>query len=353
MWRDQQAFAVASGDPLVPVDVRGHDGRACGHRLEEHDPEGFATRRGRGKDIRRPEQLRLLGIGYATQEFHRLEAPGSHVPAGFALLRPRTNDEQPTAGPGLAQDPMGLEQVKQALAWLQPTDKQDIGHAVLPARKRNGAGEARNVDAVGDHLVLAREEPVDEMARRRADRDPAVETRGVTPHDPAPELVGRREPGIGMERRDIDAVRLAQQEQRQERHEWLMEVEEVKPLARQEVADLAEVARRERQRPHGPVGRHAHADPDAQNVALRCALRTVTGGDDSNIVTAQAQVFVQEPDVLGDAAGLRVDVRTDQTDLHARPPSSRSTPSPSSPSSPSSRSSRSSSKRGGLWRPPG
>ncbi len=335
------------------MDVRGHDGRARGHRLEEHDAEGFATRRRRSEDVRRPEQLRLLGIGDATQEFDRLEAPGGHVPAGFALLRPRANDEQPTAGPGLAQDPMGLEQVQHALARLQPTDEQDIGHAVLPARKRDGAREARNVDAVGDHLVLAREEPVDEMLGRRADRDPAVETRGVAPHDPAPELVGRREPGVGMERRHVDAVRLAQQEQRQERHEGLVEVKEVKALARQEVADLPEIARRERQRPHGSVGRHAHADPDAQDVALRRALWTVTCRDNPYVVTAKAEVFVEEPDVLGDAAGLRVDVRADEADLHARPPPSPSSPRPSTRSSRLSSSSRSNSKRGGLRRPPG
>ena len=44
-------------------------------------------------------------------------------------------------------------------------------------------------------------------------------------------------------------VRLAQQEERQERHERLVEVEHVEPLALEHVADLGQVAGRERERP--------------------------------------------------------------------------------------------------------
>ena len=184
---------------------------------------------------------------------------------------------------------------------------------------RDRAGEAGDVDAVGDDLVVAREEAVDEVAGRRADRDPAVEPGGVAAHDPAAELVRRREAGVGVEGRHVDARRLAQQEQRQERHERLVEVEQVEPLAGQHRADLADVARRERQRADRAVGRHREADPDADDVALRRALRTVAGGDDPHVVAAQAQVLVEEPDVLGDPAGLRVDVRADEADLHGRP----------------------------------
>ena len=112
--------------------------------------------------------------------------------------------------------------------------------------------------------------------------------------------------------------RLAQQEERQERHERLVEVEHVEPLALEQVADLADVARRERQRPDRAVDRHAEADADADDVALRRALRAVAGGDDPHVVAAQAEVLVEEPDVLGDAARLRVDVRADEADLHRR-----------------------------------
>jgi len=82
-----------------------------------------------------------------------------------------------------------LEQVEQALARLVATDEQDVRRAVLPARQRDRSGEARDVDAVGDDLVVAREEAVDEMACRRAHRDPAVEPGCVILHDPASDLV--------------------------------------------------------------------------------------------------------------------------------------------------------------------
>ena len=105
-----------------------------------------------------------------------------------------------------------------------------------------------------------------------------------------------------------------------------MEVEDVEALAVEQLAHLADVARRERQRADGPVERDAEADPDAQDVALGCALGTVAGGDDADVVTAQAQVLVEVLDVLGDATALRVDVRADQADLHRRsvPPGSAS-----------------------------
>ena len=132
---------------------------------------------------------------------------------------------------GLAQDAMGLEQVEQALARLVAADEQDVRRAVLPARERDGVREAADVDAVGDDLVVAREEAIDEVAGRGAHRDPAVQPAGVAPQGPAAELVRRREAGVGVERRDVDARRLAQQEERQERHERLVEVQDVEPLA--------------------------------------------------------------------------------------------------------------------------
>ena len=186
---------------------------------------------------------------------------------------------------------------------------------------RHGACEARDVDAVRDDLVVAREEPVDEVARGGADRDAAVEPRGMRLHDPAAELVRRREAGVGVEGGDVDAARLAQQEERQERHERLVEVEDVEPLALEQVADLADVARREGQRPDRAVERDGEADPDAQDVALGRPLRAVAGGDDPDVVAAQPQVLVEVADVLGDAAVLRVDVRADEADLHRGPPS--------------------------------
>ncbi len=62
-------------------------------------------------------------------------------------------------------------------------------------------------------------------------------------------------------------------------------------------------------------------DAEADDVALRRALRPVAGGQDADVVAAQPQVLVEEPDVLGDPAVVGVDVRADEADLHRRSPS--------------------------------
>jgi hypothetical protein len=219
---------------------------------------------------------------------------------------------------------VGLEQVEDALARLQPADEQHAWHAVLPAGDGHGPGEARDIHAVRDHLVVAGEEAVDEMASRGADRDPSMQPRGVPAHQPAAQLVRRRKAGVGVERGDVDAARFAQQEERQERHERLVEVEQVEALAGQQVAHLAEISRREGQRPHRAVGRHGEPHADPQDVALRCALWSMAGGDDPHVVSPESQVLVEEPDVLGDPTGFGVDVRADQADLHGWPPRSGS-----------------------------
>ncbi len=224
-----------------------------------------------------------------------------------------------------------------------PANEQDIRYAGLPAGDRHRGGEARDVDAVGDHLVIAWEEAVDEMTGRRAHGDAPVEPRSVSTHDPAAELVRGREARVGVEGRDVDAAGLAQQEERQEGHEWLVEVEQVEAFAFEQVADLADVARRERQGPDRPVGRHADADPDPQDVTLGRSLRSVAGGDDPDVVATQPQVLVQEPDVLGHASRFGVDVGTDQPDLHGW----------RRPSGGGGSKNAGSSKRGGRWRPPG
>ncbi len=211
---------------------------------------------------------------------------------------------------------MRLEQVEQALARFVAADEQHVRRPVLPAGEGDGVGVARDIDPVGDDLVVAREVAIDEVARRRTDRDPAVQPAGIPLQCPAAELVRRREAGVGVEGRDVDAGRLAQQEQRQERHERLVEVEHVEALAREHVVDLGQVARREGERPDRRVDRHREADAEADDVALRRALRPVAGGDDPDVMATKPEVLVEEPDVLGDAAVLRVDVRADETDLH-------------------------------------
>ncbi len=256
---------------------------------------------------------------------------GRDIAARLALLRSGADHQQARLGARLAQDAVGLEQVEQALARLVAAHEQDVGRAVLPAGDGHGVGEARDVDAVGDDLVVAREEAVDEVAGRGAHRDPAVEPAGMALHDPAAELVRGREAGVGMERGHVDRVRLAQQEERQEGHERLVEVEDVEALAIEHGPDLGQVARREGEGPDRGVDGHREAHPEPDDVALRGALGAVAGGQDAHVMAALAEVLVQEADVLGDTAVVGVDVRADEADLHRAPGS----------------------KRGGRWRPPG
>ena len=318
--RDQQRLAVAAHDALVAVDVRGDDRRPGGHRLEEHDAERLAPGGRRDVDVGRPEQLRLLVVRDAAQELDAVEPAGRDVAPRLALLRPAADEQQAAVAAGLAQDPVGLEEVEDALARLEPPDEQDVGRPVLPAGHRDRAPEAVDVDAVGDHLVVAREVAVDEVAGRGRHRDPAVQPVGVAAHDAAAELVGGRPAAVGVERGDVDALRLAQDHQRQERHERLVEVEDVEPLPLEHLADLRDVAGRDRHRPDRPVGRHREALAQPDDVALGGALEAVRRGQDPDVVAAQPEVLVEVADVLGDAARQRVDVRRDEPDLH-RPPS--------------------------------
>ena len=298
------------------MDVGRDDRSPGGHRLEQHDPERFTPGGRRDVDVRGPEELRLLVVRDTAEELDAAQAPGGDVPACLALLRPAADEEQPALAAGLAQDAVRLEQVEHALARLEPADEQDVARAVLPAGDRHRPPEPIHVDTVGNDLVVAREEPVDEVAGRGRHGDAAVEALRVGAEDPAAELVGGRPAAVRMEGRDVDAPRLAQQHEREERHERLVEVQDVEPLAVERVPDLGDEPGREGDRPHRAVGRHREALAEPDHVAIGRPLEAVRRGEDPDVVAAQPEVLVQVPDVLRDAAGERVDVRGDEADLH-------------------------------------
>jgi hypothetical protein len=131
------------------------------------------------------------------------------------------------------------------------------------------------------------------VARRRADRDPAVQPAGEAVEHALAELVGRAPAGVGVEGRDVDRLRLAQQDEREEGHERLVEVEDVEALALEHLAHQVAVARREGQRPDRAVGRHAEAVAEPDDVALALSLRAVGAADDPHVVAASDQVLVQ------------------------------------------------------------
>ena len=84
---------------------------------------------------------------------------------------------------------VGLEQVGQALALLEAPDEQDVQRAVAQLLERLGAREPVEVDAVGNDPVLAGEVAVDEVPRRPADGDPAVELVRQVPGESAADPV--------------------------------------------------------------------------------------------------------------------------------------------------------------------
>ena len=319
--RHQQRLAAAPDDALVAVDVRGDDRRAGGHRLQQDDPERLAPGRRRDVDVRGLEQLVALRVRDAAQELDAAQPARGDVPPRLALLRAAADEQQPGLAAVAADDPVRLEDVEDALAGLEPPDEQHVRRPVLPARQRHGPPEAVEVDAVRDHLVVAREVAVDEVPRGRGHRDPAVEALGVALHRPAAELVRGRPAAIRVERAHVDALRLAQDHERQERHERLVEVEDVEPLVLQQRPHLGHEPGRDGHRPDRPVGRHREPLAEADDVALGGPLEAVGRGEDADGVAAQAEVLVQVVDVLGHAAGERVDVRRDEPDLHRPAPS--------------------------------
>ena len=131
--RHQQGFAPAPDDALVAVDVGAHDRRAGGHRLEQHDAERLAAGRRRGVHVRGPEQLRLGVVRDAAEELHALQPARGHVAPSLPFLRPGADHQEACLRTRLAQDPVGLEQVQEALARLVAPHEQHVRRAVLPA----------------------------------------------------------------------------------------------------------------------------------------------------------------------------------------------------------------------------
>ena len=346
---------AAPDDALIPVDVARHDRGAGGHRLEEDDAERLAAGRRRDEDIGGPEELGLLLVAHPAEELDALHPTRQDVAARLAFLRAGADDEQPASASGLAQDAVRREEVEEPLARLVAADEEDVVDAVLPPREGDGALVAHHVDAIRDDLVVAGEVAVDEMARGRAHRDPAVEAVRVAAHRAAAELVGRRPAAVRVEGRDVDARGGAQHDRREERHERLVEVQQVERLGLEHVGDLGEVPWRQRDRADGAVRGHTEALADSDDVALGGALQPVARREDPDVMAARPETLVKVPDVLVDSARQGIHVRRDEPDLHPRGPRAVPTGAVSAPviDSSASRASVPSSKRGGRSRPPG
>ena len=194
----------------------------------------------------------------------------------------------------------------------------------MPSLQRAKGGTSSycvQIDAVGDDLVLAREVARDEVARRGADGDAAVETSRRRDHESLAELVGGAEARVGVEGRDVHRAGVAQDDEREEGHERLVEVDDVEAFAIEHLLDQLPIAVGDGQRADRAVGGHAPAVAEADDVAFARTLRAVGGADDADIVATLHEVLVEVAHVGVDAARYREDVGRDQADLHWGPSS--------------------------------
>ena len=129
--------------------------------------------------------------------------------------------------------------------------------------------------------------------------------------EPLADPVRRREAAEGVEGGDVDGVGLVEDGRRQERHERLVEVQDVEPMLGQQVARLLLEAPAERDAAHAAVGREGVAGPEADDAPLVLPLLAVLAGDDPHVVAHPAHRLVGVADVLVDAAGVRIAVRAD------------------------------------------
>src|SRR5262249_45981847 len=155
-------------DALVAVDVAAHDRRARSHRFEQDDPERLLAGGRRRVDVGRHERAVLVELAHPAEQLYAREPSRGDVPANLALLRTSANDEQPRVDPVTTHLAIGLEQVREALAWLETADIKDVRRAVAPSREGHHVVEGPDVDAVGDDLVVARKVALDEVAGGRA-----------------------------------------------------------------------------------------------------------------------------------------------------------------------------------------
>ena len=120
----------------------------------------------------------LVVVAHPSQPLDVADAAQADEAAVLAQLRPGPDHQQPRVDLALAEAVVGLEQVDEALALLEAADEQDVQGPVAQLLERLGIRETLEVDAVRDDAVLAREVAVDEVARRAADRDAAIQLVG-------------------------------------------------------------------------------------------------------------------------------------------------------------------------------
>ena len=172
--------------------------------------------------------------------------PGEQQPYGEGI-----GAEHAQADPAAAQARPGPKQHRQPLARVVAAGEDDAVAAVPRV------DALRDLDAVRDHLVLARRVGGGGEARLLRDGDAQVDP----VEEEAPQRVREQAPGRvagRVERRDGRPVPEGERRRAEHRGERLVHVEEVEALARERPAQLRQRARAEDEVRERAVARHDH-----------------------------------------------------------------------------------------------
>ena len=171
-----------------------------------------------------------------------------------AVAQPRAAARPPAREPGRAarswpasrgRPAAGAARAGTAAARRAPPRPRTRSRA---ARRRRRRGRCSQVGARRDHLVVAREEALDQVARGGEARGAAVEA-AEQQLDQLARHLGREDAlGGGVEGADVQRARVAQRGRRRARRERLVHVHEVELGAVEQVLDRARHVERQRHR---------------------------------------------------------------------------------------------------------
>ena len=326
--RDEQPVAAVRDDVAVARDVRGDDRRAGRERLREHHPERLAAQRRGAQHVGGLQRGALLGVADPPErrdalgvEQHRRE-----------LLWLHAHDGQ-LGGHLAAQRLEGAQQHRQPLALDGLADEHDPQR--LPgrahARRRYPAG--RQVDAVGDHAVVAPVEAPAGPGGRLGDGDPRrqVVELAARAHQRG-DRVRRAALGVAVERADQRRVGGGQGVPADGGRDRLVQVHDVEIARAQLPPQRRDGVRRVGEVRHRAVGRPADRRPErhqplGDRALLRPRAAVQEGGtpdvgierrEHAHVVPGRQQRRGQGLDVPRHTARIRPGVRGDEGDPHIR-----------------------------------
>ena len=183
----------------------------------------------------------------------------------LSIRVPRPHHDQPQVRPVPLQLAVRQQQVLQPLPLVRPTEKQQIYHPVLQVRERLHALLILvDPDPVGNNLILALEVTADVFLGRLRNGDASVQLLEVGLSYPRSAHVIDPRAGVGVKRRDVHCLRLAQHPHAHVARKRLVHVDDVELLLVQHLLDLPAQPHRHRYPPDRTPARQrerfAHGD---------------------------------------------------------------------------------------------